>query len=161
VILSNAFPTGVPEGLAAAFLDEVFTGKPSRDWISHWNEIYDANFGAGAQKAAMAPYASAPASQSPPMPLGAYTGFYNNAYVGEARITEADGVLSLALGPAGKRFPLKHFNRDLFLYAPFAESPGWMVAVTFLIGPDGKATQVTLQNLDDGGMGTLKKSKSR
>ncbi|MDP3240734.1 MAG: serine hydrolase [Reyranella sp.] len=161
VILSNAFPTGVPEGLAATFLDDVFTAKPSRDWISHWNEIYDANFGAGAQKTAMTPYASAPASPSPPMPLGAYAGFYNNAYVGDARITEAGGVLSVALGPAGKRFPLKHFNRDLFLYAPFAESPGWMAAVTFLIGPDGKASQVTLENLDEDGMGTLKRSKSR
>ena len=161
VILSNAFPTGVPEGLAATFLDEVFAGKPSRDWISHWNEIYDANFGAGAQKAAMAPYASGPPSPSPAMPLGAYTGFYNNAYVGDVRITEAGGALSVALGPAGKRFPLKHFNRDLFLYAPFAESPGWMAAVTFLIGPDGKAAQVTLENFDEDGMGTLKRAKSR
>ena len=70
-------------------------------------------------------------------------------------------MLSLALGPAGKRFPLKHFNRDLFLYAPFAESPGWMAAVTFQIGPDGRASQVTLENLDQDGMGTLKRSKGR
>ncbi|MDB5490020.1 MAG: hypothetical protein JWQ58_3735 [Reyranella sp.] len=161
VILSNAFPTGVPEGLAATFLDEVFTGKPSRDWIAYWNELYDTNLGTGAQKTAMAPYASPPATPSPSMPLGAYTGFYNNDYVGDVRITESGGVLSVALGPAGKRFPLKHFNRDLFLYAPYAESPNWMVGITFLIGPDGKASQVTLGNLDEDGMGTLKKSKSR
>jgi hypothetical protein len=36
-----------------------------------------------------------------------------------------------------------------------------MAAVTFLIGPDGKASQVTLENLDEDGMGTLKRSKSR
>ncbi|WP_422035632.1 serine hydrolase [Reyranella sp.] len=161
VILSNAFPTGVPEGLAATFFDEVFAGKPSRDWIAHWNEIYDARFGAAAQKAAMAPYASPPVPPAPPMPLGAYTGSYRNDYVGDARITEAGGVLSLALGPAGKRFPLKPFNRDLFLYAPFAESPGWLAAVSFLIGPDGKASQVTLENLDEDGMGTLKRSTGR
>jgi len=108
----------------------------------------------------MAPYASALASLSPLMPLGAYTGFYNNAYVGDVRITEAGGVVSVALGPAGKRFPLKHFNRDLFLYAPFAESPGWMAVATFLVGPDGKASQVTLENLDEDGMGTLKRPRS-
>jgi len=161
VILSNAFPTGVPEGLAATFLDELFVGKPSRDWVAHWNELYDSNFGAGAQKTAMAPYASAPAMPSPPMPPSAYTGFYNNDYVGDVRIAESGGVLFVALGPAGRRFPLKHFNRDLFLYAPFAESPGWMAAVTFLIGPDGKASQLTLQNLDEDGMGTLKRSNRR
>ena len=161
VILSNAFPTGVPEGLAATFLDEVFTGKASRDWVPYWNEIYDTNLGAGAQKAAMAPYASPPVPPSPPMPLGAYTGFYSNDYVGEVRIIESGSVLSVALGPAGKRLPLKHFNRDLFLYAPYAENPGWMVAVTFLIGPDGKASQVTLENLDEDGMGTLKRSRGR
>lgn len=161
VILSNAFPTGVPEGLAATFLDEVLTGKPSRDWIAYWNDIYDSKFGASAQRTAMAPYASQPVPLAPSMPLGAYTGFYRNDYVGDARITEAGGVLSLALGPAGKRYPLKHFNRDLFLYAPFAESPGWMATVTFLIGPDGKASQVTLENFDEDRMGTLKRSKSR
>jgi len=161
VILSNAFPTGVPEGLAATFLDEVYAGKPSRDWIAHWNGIYDESFGAGAQKQAMAPYASPPAMPSPPMPLQAYTGFYNNDYVGDIRVTESGGALSVALGPAGKRFPLKHFNRDLFLYAPFAESPGWMVGVTFQIGPDGRASQITLENLDGDGMGTLKRTRGR
>ncbi len=89
VILSNAFPTGVPEGLAATFLDEVYAGKPSRDWIAHWNGIYDESFGAGAQKQAMAPYASPPAMPSPSMPLQAYTGFYSNDYVGDIRVTES------------------------------------------------------------------------
>lgn len=161
VILSNAFPTGVPEGLAATFLDEVYTGKPSRDWIAHWNGIYDESFGAGAQKQAMAPYASPPAPPSPAMPLQAYTGFYSNDYVGDIRVTESAGALSIALGPAGKRFTLKHFNRDLFLYAPFAESPGWMVGVTFLIGPNGRASQITLENLNEDGMGTLKQTRAR
>lgn len=161
VVLTNAFPTGVPEGLAATFLDEVYAGKPSRDWIAYWNDVYDDSFGAAAQKQAMAPYASPPAAPSPPMPLQAYTGFYQNDYVGDARVTESGGVLSLMLGPAGRRFPLKHFNRDLFLYAPFAESPGWMVGVTFQIGPDGRASQVTVENLDGDGMGTLKRTKGR
>ncbi|WP_289296461.1 serine hydrolase [uncultured Reyranella sp.] len=161
VILTNAFPTGVPEGLAATFLDEIYAGKASRDWIAHWNEIYDDSFGAGAQKQAMAPYASPPASPSPPLPLQAYTGFYQNDYVGDVRVVESGGVLSVVLGPAGRRFPLKHFNRDLFLYAPYAESPGWTVGVTFQIGPDGRASQVTFENLDEDGNGTLKRTRVR
>jgi CubicO group peptidase (beta-lactamase class C family) len=161
VVLSNAFPTGVPEGIAATFLDELFAGKPSRDWVAHWNNVYDNSLGADAQKAAMAPYEAAPAVPSAALPLSAYTGTYSNDYVGTARIVEADGGLSLLLGPAAKRFALKHFNRDLFLYAPYAESPGWLVGVTFLVGPAGKAEEVTLENLDSDGMGTLRRSGSR
>ena len=67
----------------------------------------------------------------------------------------------MVLGPAGRRFPLKHFNRDLFLYAPYAESPGWTVGVTFQIGPDGRASQVTFENLDEDGNGTLKRTRVR
>jgi hypothetical protein len=97
----------------------------------------------------------------PALPLSAYTGSYRNDYVGDARVVEADGALALLLGPAGKRFPLKHFNRDLFLYAPFAESPGWVVAATFKVGPDGKAVEVTLENFDGDGMGSLKRTGAK
>ena len=41
VVLSNAFPTGVPEGIADSFYDIVLDGEPSRDWIATWNGIYD------------------------------------------------------------------------------------------------------------------------
>ncbi len=45
---------------------------------------------------------------------------------------------------------------------PMRENPGWMVAVTFLIPVrTEKASQVTLQNLDEDGMGTLKRSRGR
>ncbi len=36
-----------------------------------------------------------------------------------------------------------------------------MVGVTFLIGPDGRASQITLENLDGDGMGTLKRTRGR
>jgi CubicO group peptidase (beta-lactamase class C family) len=34
VVLSNAFPTGVPEGIAATFFDLVFAGKSTKDWVA-------------------------------------------------------------------------------------------------------------------------------
>lgn len=157
VVLSNAFPSGVPEGLATTFLDYVFAGRSSRDWIAHWNNVYDTNLGSGAERVAMLPYATAPASPTPALPLSAYVGAYSNDYVGDARVVEANGALSLLLGPAAKRFPLKHFNRDLFLYAPFAESPDWMVGVQFSVGPDGKANAVMLENMNADGMGILRR----
>ena len=73
------------------------------------------------------------------MPASAYAGDYGNDYVGGAKVVETDGSLALHLGPAGKRFPLTHFNRDVFVYNPMAEAPKARMGVTFLIGPDGKA----------------------
>ena len=155
VVLTGAFPTGVPEGLAASFVDLVFDGKPSRDWVAHWNELYDTHLGAGAMKAAVAPFATPPTTPHAALPLAAYVGTYANDYVGEARIEDAGPALALRLGPADRRFVLKHFDRDLFLYAPSAETPGWLVPVAFAIGPDGKASQVTIGDLNADGLDVL------
>jgi hypothetical protein len=65
------------------------------------------------------------------------------------------GSLFLCLGPAGRQFPLAHFNRDLFVYAPMAEAPKARMGVSFLIGPGGKASEVTIEDLDEYGMGRL------
>jgi hypothetical protein len=43
-VLSNAFPTGVPEGIAASFFDLVFIGRPTRDWMAYANEIYESGY---------------------------------------------------------------------------------------------------------------------
>lgn len=59
------------------------------------------------------------------------------------------------MGPAKTPYPLKHFDHDLFLYAPFAETPDWLVSVAFTIGPDQKASHVTIDSLNDDGQGVL------
>jgi CubicO group peptidase (beta-lactamase class C family) len=155
VVLTGAFPTGVPEGVVASFLDMVFEGKPSRDWVAHWNELYDAHYGTGALKAAMAPYVPAPSPLSPSLALPAYAGTYANDYVGTATVEDTGPSLVLQLGAASHRYPLKPFNRDLFLYAAQPEAPGWLSAISFTIGPDGKASKVTLDDFNADGLGTL------
>ncbi|CAN5915760.1 serine hydrolase [soil metagenome] len=155
VVLTSAFPTGIPEGLVASFLDMIFEGKPSQDWIAHWNAIYDNAFGAAAQKTAMAPYASPPANPGPPLAFPAYAGSYANEYVGDARVEDVGSGLVLHLGPADRRYALRHFDRDTFLYAASPETPGWLSAITFAIGPDGKARQVTIDDFNADGLGVL------
>jgi hypothetical protein len=78
-------------------------------------------------------------------------GDYRNEYVGEAKVDEAGGSFFLHLGPAGRRFPLTHFNRDVFVYSPMVEAPKASWGVSFLIGPDGKATEVTIEDLNEYG----------
>jgi CubicO group peptidase (beta-lactamase class C family) len=153
VVLSNAFPTGVPEGIAKTFFDLVFLGSPTRDWVAYANEIFDAGY-----KEMMKPslaYATLPASPAPALSIAAYMGDYRNDYVGDAKVTESGGSLFLHVGPADRRFPLAHFNRDVFVYTPMAEAPKARSGVSFLIGPDGKASEVTVEDLNEYGLGRL------
>lgn len=157
VVLTNAFPTGVPEGLADSFADLVFDGKIGKDWMTAWKEAYEGLFGS-AVSAAKATYAAPPAPPSPARPLAAYAGRYFNDYVGEAVVLAVGDALTLTVGPGGARiYPLSHFDRDLFLSYPSPETPDMPSAVRFTIRPDGKATDVTINSLNDVGLGTLKR----
>ncbi len=158
VVLANAFPTGVPEAVAGTFFDLVFDGRPEQDWLEPWNKLYESLFGP-AIEAAGAAYGTPPADAAPALPLSAYAGAYANDYLGRAVVAEEDGGLVLRLGPQGEtRYPLTHFARDLFVYRPYDEMPGMPAAATFRVGPDGMAQALTLEDLDDLGMGTLTRS---
>jgi len=153
VVLANAFPTGTPEAVASTFYDLVFDGTSTRDWAADWNAVYESIAGP-ANEAAMAAFGKPPAS--PSLPLSAYVGSYANDYFGEATVVEADGGLTVRLGPRGKKsFPLKHFDRDLFLYYPYDETPDVPVPVTLEIGADQRATQVFFDDLNDTGFGAF------
>ncbi|TSJ62243.1 serine hydrolase [Starkeya sp. 3C] len=156
VVLANAFPTGVPEGLADNFLDLAFDGRLEKDWIGPWNAGYEGLFGP-AVAAAQKRYAPRP-DPLPAAPPAAYAGRYANAYVGAAEVAVADDGLELRLGPEGKaRFTLTHFNRDVFTYTPTPELPDMPVGVSFALGPDGRAEAVTIEDLNGFGMGTLER----
>lgn len=153
VVLSNAFPTGVPEGLARTFFDLVFVGNPTRDWVAFANEIFESGY-REMMKSSLA-YVTPPASPAAALPISAYLGGYRNDYVGDAKVSESGGSLYLHLGPAGKRFPLTPFNRDVFVYTPMSEAPKARSGVSFLIGPDGKAREVIVEDLNEYGLGRL------
>ncbi|TAJ84671.1 serine hydrolase [Reyranella sp.] len=158
-VLANAFPTGVPEGIVATFFDLVFKGAPTRDWVAPANEAFEAGY-----KEMMKPslaYATPPASPAAALPVAAYLGDYGNDYVGDAKVMESGGSLFLLLGPTGKRFPLTHFNRDVFVYSPMTEAPKARIGVSFLIGPDGKAAEVTIEDLNQYGLGRLTRTDAR
>jgi CubicO group peptidase (beta-lactamase class C family) len=159
VVLTNAFPSGVPEGLADSFFDLVLAGAPKQDYVAAWTAMYQSLFGP-AMEAAKKTYGTKPATAAPALPLSAYAGVYANDYLGEAVVEEGDGGLVLKLGPHGVTSrPLTHFDRDLFIYYPDAETPDMPSGVTFDIGPDQTATQVTLENLNDDGQGVLSRVK--
>ena len=66
------------------------------------------------------------------------------------------GTLTLALGPEGRaRYPLTHFDRDIFLSHPSPEMPEMPGMARFTLGPDGTAVSITIDSLDANGLGTL------
>jgi hypothetical protein len=155
VVLTNAFPTGVPEGISDSFLEMVMGGDTERDWVGEWNAFFASLFGPAVEESKKT-YAHRPADASPALPLSAYAGTYANAYLGTAFVVEGDDALTLKLGPDGARsFTLAHFDRDLFIYRPYDEMPDLAVAATFAIGPGKKALHLTLHDLNESGQGEL------
>jgi CubicO group peptidase (beta-lactamase class C family) len=156
VVLANAFPTGVPEGLSDSFADLVFDGAVEKDWFKPWDAVFTGLLGQAAE-AAKTTYA-APSSASPASPASAYAGLYANDFIGDAVVSNEGEALVLKLGPGRARsYPLRHFDRDLFLAFPDAEAPDTPAAVSFSIGPDGRASALTIEFLDSSGLGTLRR----
>ena len=160
VVLTNAFPTGVPEGLADTFLAKLFGGDTTRDWLGEWDALYASMFGPVID-AARAKYDNAPAGASPALAPAVYAGTYVNDYLGKALVVEAGGTLTLELGPANqKSFTLRHFDGHVFVYHPYDETPRLPVAATFEIGADHQATRLTLDDLNENGQGVLVRTRN-
>lgn len=155
-ILTNAAPVGVPEALSASFLDLALTGKVEKDWADLYGkafrELSKPPYGTTVD------YSKPPARKSPPAPLAAYVGVYGNDFFGALEIAEKDGTLLARLGPRKTSFPLRHWDRDVFLNQPAGEMAAGLSAVTFTLGPDGKGTSVVVENLDVDGQGTFRRA---
>jgi len=52
---------------------------------------------------------------------------------------------------------MQHYDRDTFTYETEGENAVGRSGITFTIGPDGKATQVVVENLNVRGEGVFKR----
>jgi CubicO group peptidase (beta-lactamase class C family) len=155
VVLTNAYPIGIAEALGTTFLDTALYGKPTQDWFAIFKHVF-------ANPAAMGTfpgfdYSKPPASPSPASKNSAYLGRYTNDYFGDISIIDKDSGLAIVQGPKNKTFPMKHYDRDTFTYETEDENAVGRTGITFTIGPDGKATQVVVENLNVRGEGTFKR----
>ncbi|KIW16521.1 hypothetical protein PV08_06576 [Exophiala spinifera] len=155
VVLSNCWPTGVPDGITYTFLDWVYQGNRtgSRDWVSFWDDEYDElneNFGVSDPGLAITPVnASAPLEGE-----DVYVGTYFNDYVGAVSVSGTDNRnLSMQIGE--RTLPLTHWDRDVFILRPVLENPEYPTTVTFVVGAGGQAQQVLVEDLNGDGGGVL------
>jgi CubicO group peptidase (beta-lactamase class C family) len=153
VVLSNAAPTGVPEGLTESFFDLVLDGKLQRGWVGFANRMFDEEI--KKELGQERDYSQPPAQPTPALKLSAYAGKYANDFFGAIEIADKHGSLVLRLGPAPLEFPLRHWDRDTFIYQPTGESAGGLSGVRFSIAPDGRADRVLIENLNIHGQGAF------
>ena len=63
-------------------------------------------------------------------------------------------------GPKKLTFPMQHYDRDTFTYETTGENAVGRSGITFTVGPDGKANQVVVENLNVHDEGTFKRVKN-
>lgn len=118
VTLTNAEPIGVPETLNAEFADLVQFGRLTQDWKA----LYADAFQKLLKPTGSLVGAPRPAHPVAPRPLSEYAGRYRNDYYGKAMVEAVRGQLVLTLGPAQLQLPLRHWDGDVFVFAPPGES---------------------------------------
>lgn len=146
VVLSNASANGVPEAIAARFLDIAQYGSERRDWLPLFMGVFAQESEPLGELVGETP----PADPEPAQALDTYAGQYANDYYGPATVAVVDGELELSLGPTG-RWPLEHWSGDRFVFRPFSENapPGTVSEATF----DGDT--LVLEYFDQHDLGTF------
>ncbi len=155
VVLTNAYPLGIAEALGTTFLDIALYGKPTQDWFALFKQVYSNPAAIGTVLGF--DYSKPLASPAPALKNNAYVGRYTNDYFGDISIIERDGGLAIVQGPKNKMFPMKHYDRDTFTYETEDENAVGRSGITFTVGPDGKAAQVLVENLNVRGEGVFKR----
>ena len=147
IALTNAAPIGVPETLAAEFMDLVQYGEVREEWGSLYKQAFDAMDKPEGDLVGKQP----PAKPAPAKPLASYVGTYANDYWGPANVTEHDGRLELRLGPHGQTFVLSHWDGDMFTFPLQGENaaPGTISEATFA------GNKLTLEYYDRDKLGTF------
>jgi len=159
VVLTNAYPIGMAEALGTTFLDMALYGKPSQDWIALFKKVFSDPAAVGTILGF--DYSKPAASPAPALKNSAYLGWFTNDYFGDISIVEKAGGLAIEQGPMKMTFAMQHYDRDTFTYETQGENAVGRSGITFTIGPDGKAMQVVVENLNVRGEGTFKRAANR
>lgn len=159
VVLTNTYPIGVAESLTTSFIDQALYGKQTQDWFALFKKVFADPATLGLDKTF--DYSKAPKAPSAALKNAAYVGTYSNDLYGNVLIVESGGGLSLIEGPGKMTFPLKHYDRDTFTFLPPGENSPGVSGVTFAVGANGEATNVTVEYLNENGQGVFHREKAK
>lgn len=162
VVLTNAYPIGVAEGLGTTFMDLAIYGKPTQDWLTIYKRVFSDPAAVGVEVGF--DYTQPPANPTPALPDDAYVGTYGgNDFFGEIEIVAAPSSpagLRLVIGPKRQTFALTHYDRDTFTYETTGENAVGTTGVMFTIAPGGKASSVVVENLNVNSQGAFVRTET-
>jgi CubicO group peptidase (beta-lactamase class C family) len=147
VVLTNGQPQGLPEAVAAAFMDLVQLGEVSRDWLSVYQGLFAPLLEGEESRLGEGP---PPEDAEPARDDDAYVGTYANDVYGPVEVAEdedGDGLVLIA-GPDDMAFPLEHWDGDTFAFDTRGENRSGLSAVDFTVGPGEEATSVVVEKWD-------------
>ena len=110
VVLTNASPVGVAEGLAFTFTDLALYGKATQDWFPLFKKVFLTR----RRSAFPGVDYSGPVSPAPALANSAYLGTYTNNFFGDVQIIEKGDGLAIVEGPHNWTLILQHYDRDTF-----------------------------------------------
>ena len=148
VVLTNGYPIGIPETLAAQFFDLVQFGSVQQPWGEIYARLFQPLLAPEGSLFGVAP----PAHPLPAQKLSAYVGAFSNHYYGPLRVVaQPDGLLTLVLGATPLQLPLTHWDGDVFTFKLYNENaaPGTISKATFA------SDRVTLEYYDQEKLGTF------
>jgi CubicO group peptidase (beta-lactamase class C family) len=149
IVLTNGVPIGVPEALVDEIIDQIVTGGQTQDWQEYWSGSF------GGLHVADPALSELPEPPTPARPTDAYLGSYANDFYGMFEVVADGEGMALVEGPDRLTFPLTHWDADTFTYVGAPELPELRAAITFTIGPDGRASSIFIGDSDGEGIGTL------
>ena len=155
IVLTNATPTGLPEALTASFLDLAEFGVEQRDWLAAYGPRIAPLSAPAGDLVGVTP----PTEPTEARSADAYAGDYGNAYFGAAEVRETADGLVLEVGPAPQHLRLTHWDGDRFVAFPVTENQpeGSVSQVEFTMGADGKAETMTVEHLNEAGLGEFQR----
>lgn len=145
VILTNKNGTPAP-GAIFPYVFDLYTRDTPRDWNAEYHKMVDPMMKMGKDAEAAVDKARVMGTK-PSLELSKYAGIYADSMYGDVTIGTSGNGLTLKYGIfAGT---LEHWNYDTFrgtMNNPSAGKP----LVTFVLGSDGKPSEVKIQGFEDG-----------
>lgn len=145
VVLTNAQPIGLAEGISMSFMDLVQFGEMQRDWLAMYPIAFAPMLAPFGELAGQ----KAPENAKPAREHAAYTGTFANDYFGNLIVEEDKDGLVMKVEGTSSTFPLEHWTGDAFTFRPRNENAmaGSVSAVTFSMDGD-LAKEVRVEYFD-------------
>jgi hypothetical protein len=153
VVLTNGWPVGLPESVTSSFMDLVEQGHQTFDWLS----LAGPRFLATRQSTSRLANRPRPSAPRRARRTAFYAGTYRNAFYGRVRVGVRQGRLTLAIGPKPRRFALSHWDAGTWSMHWIGTDDYGVSAVDFTRGRGGRAGALTIELLDDRGLGTFRR----